>query len=226
MAEKERGLTYAQAGVDIDAGNRMVELIKPLVRATARAGADAEIGGFGGLFDLKRLGMTDPILVAATDGVGTKVKIAIETGRHDTIGIDLVAISVNDLVVQGAEPLFFLDYYACGKLEPEIGALYHQVVDAHGDQIDANGVVAAGLDGDLDLGADAVGGRHQDRIGHAQAFEVEQAAEAADFRVRPGARGGAYQRLDQLHHPVAGIDIDACLRVSEAALLFCHDGPS
>ena len=122
MAEKERGLTYAQAGVDIDAGNRMVELIKPLVRATARAGADAEIGGFGGLFDLKRAGFTDPVLVAATDGVGTKVKIAIETGRHETIGIDLVAMSVNDLVVQGAEPLFFLDYYACGKLEPEIGA--------------------------------------------------------------------------------------------------------
>ncbi|HEY4982299.1 MAG TPA: phosphoribosylformylglycinamidine cyclo-ligase [Pseudolabrys sp.] len=122
MAEKERGLTYAQAGVDIDAGNRMVELIKPLVRATARPGADAEIGGFGGLFDLKRAGFTDPILVAANDGVGTKVKIAIETGRHDTIGIDLVAMSVNDLVVQGAEPLFFLDYYACGKLEPEIGA--------------------------------------------------------------------------------------------------------
>jgi len=122
MAEKERGLTYAQAGVDIDAGNRMVELIKPLVRATARPGAEAEIGGFGGLFDLKRAGFTDPVLVAANDGVGTKVKIAIETGRHDTIGIDLVAMSVNDLVVQGAEPLFFLDYYACGKLEPEIGA--------------------------------------------------------------------------------------------------------
>jgi phosphoribosylformylglycinamidine cyclo-ligase len=122
MAEKERGLTYAQAGVNIDAGNRMVELIKPLVRATARAGADAEIGGFGGLFDLKRAGFADPVLVAATDGVGTKVKIAIETGRHETIGIDLVAMSVNDLVVQGAEPLFFLDYYACGKLEPEIGA--------------------------------------------------------------------------------------------------------
>src|SRR5919112_944427 len=122
MAEKERGLTYAQAGVDIDAGNRMVDLIKPLVRATARSGADAEIGGFGGLFDLKSCGFKDPILVAATDGVGTKVKIAIESGRHDTIGVDLVAMSVNDLVVQGAEPLFFLDYFACGRLEPEVGA--------------------------------------------------------------------------------------------------------
>jgi len=112
---------YAAAGVDIDAGNRMVELIKPLVRGTARAGANAEIGGFGGLFDLKAAGYSDPILVAANDGVGTKVKIAIETSRHDTIGIDLVAMSVNDLVVQGAEPLFFLDYFACGKLDPAVG---------------------------------------------------------------------------------------------------------
>src|SRR5262245_20556159 len=123
MADKRRNeLTYAQAGVDIDAGNRMVDLIKPLVRATARPGADAEIGGFGGLFDLKRAGFSDPVLVAATDGVGTKVKIAIDTGVHDTIGIDLVAMSVNDLVVQGAEPLFFLDYFACGKLDPATGA--------------------------------------------------------------------------------------------------------
>ena len=116
------GLTYARSGVDIDAGNRMVELIKPLVKATARAGADAEIGGFGGLFDLRRVGYSDPVLVAATDGVGTKLKIAIETGMHRTIGIDLVAMSVNDLVVQGAEPLFFLDYFACGKLDPKMGA--------------------------------------------------------------------------------------------------------
>jgi phosphoribosylformylglycinamidine cyclo-ligase len=122
MAGDNSGLTYAKAGVDIDAGNRMVDMIKPLVRATARRGADAEIGGFGGLFDLKGAGFKDPILVAATDGVGTKVKLAIETGRHDTIGIDLVAMSVNDLVVQGAEPLFFLDYFACSKLEPEVGA--------------------------------------------------------------------------------------------------------
>jgi len=108
---------YAAAGVDIDAGNRLVEMIKPMLRLTARPGADAEIGGFGGLFDLKSAGFSDPILVAATDGVGTKVKIAIETNRHETIGIDLVAMSVNDLVVQGAEPLFFLDYYATGKLQ-------------------------------------------------------------------------------------------------------------
>src|SRR4029077_670195 len=102
-------------------GNAMVEKIKLLVRATRRPGADAEIGGFGGVFDLKEAGFRDPLLVAANDGVGTKVKIAIETGIHDTIGIDLVAMCVNDLVVQGAEPLFFLDYYATGKLSPEHG---------------------------------------------------------------------------------------------------------
>ena len=120
--QRADGLTYAQAGVDIDAGNAMVEAIKPLVRATRRPGADAEIGGFGGLFDLKAAGFRDPILVAANDGVGTKVKIAIGTGRHDTNGIDLVAMCVNDIVVQGAEPLFFLDYFATGKLSPAVGA--------------------------------------------------------------------------------------------------------
>ncbi len=100
----------------------MVDMVKPLVRDTARPGADAEIGGFGGLFDLKAAGFRDPVLVAANDGVGTKIKIAIETGKHDTIGIDLVAMCVNDLVVQGAEPLFFLDYFATGKLSPEAAA--------------------------------------------------------------------------------------------------------
>jgi phosphoribosylformylglycinamidine cyclo-ligase len=122
MVGRKNGLTYADSGVDIDAGNRLVDLIKPMVRATARAGTEAEIGGFGGLFDLKAAGFKDPVLVAATDGVGTKVKIAIETGMHGGIGIDLVAMSVNDLVVQGAEPLFFLDYFACGKLDPEATA--------------------------------------------------------------------------------------------------------
>ncbi len=121
MSEQKNGLTYADAGVDIDAGNLMVEKIKPLVRATRRPGADGEIGGFGGVFDLKAAGFSDPVLVAANDGVGTKLKIAIEVGKHDTIGIDLVAMCVNDLVVQGAEPLFFLDYFATGKLDPEQG---------------------------------------------------------------------------------------------------------
>ncbi|MBP2150198.1 phosphoribosylformylglycinamidine cyclo-ligase [Xanthobacter flavus] len=116
------GLSYRDAGVDIDAGNRLVDLIKPLVKATARPGADADIGGFGGVFDLKAAGFADPLLIATTDGVGTKLKIAIDTGVHDTIGIDLVAMCVNDLVVQGAEPLLFLDYFATGRLAPEVGA--------------------------------------------------------------------------------------------------------
>ena len=110
-------LTYAEAGVDIDAGNALVERIKPLTRATRRPGADAELGGFGGLFDLKAAGFKDPILVAANDGVGTKLRIAIESGRYDTIGVDLVAMCVNDIVAQGAEPLLFLDYFAAGRLE-------------------------------------------------------------------------------------------------------------
>ncbi|MEZ5755615.1 MAG: phosphoribosylformylglycinamidine cyclo-ligase [Paracoccaceae bacterium] len=112
-----KGLTYAQAGVDIDAGNALVERIKPAAKRTARAGSMSGLGGFGALFDLKAAGYSDPILVAATDGVGTKLRIAIDTGNVDTIGIDLVAMCVNDLVCQGAEPLLFLDYFATGKLD-------------------------------------------------------------------------------------------------------------
>ncbi len=122
MSERPNGLTYAQAGVDIDAGNALVERIKPLAKSTRRAGAEASLGGFGALFDLKAAGYDDPLLVTTTDGVGTKLKVAIETGLHGTVGIDLVGMCVNDLLAQGAEPLMFLDYYATGKLDVEAAA--------------------------------------------------------------------------------------------------------
>jgi phosphoribosylformylglycinamidine cyclo-ligase len=176
MAETRRGLTYAQAGVDIDAGNRMVELIKPLVRATARPGADAEIGGFGGLFDLKPLGFKDPVLVAANDGVGTKVKVAIEAGRHDTIGVDLVAMSVNDLVVQGAEPLFFLDYFATGKLKPEMAAA----------------VVAGISSGCREAGCALIGGETAEMPGIYRADDYD----LAGFAVGAAERGSLLPRGD------------------------------
>lgn len=117
MSTNKPPISYADAGVNIDAGNALVDAIKPLIAATRRPGADGSIGGFGGVFDLKATGYDDPLLVAANDGVGTKLKIAIDTGVHHTIGIDLVAMCVNDLIVQGAEPLFFLDYFATGKLD-------------------------------------------------------------------------------------------------------------
>lgn len=118
----QKPLTYADAGVSIDAGNALVKTIGPLARSTARPGANAELGGFGGFFDLRAAGYDDPLLVAANDGVGTKLKLAIDMGHHDGVGIDLVAMCANDLVVQGAEPLFFLDYYATGKLNNEVAA--------------------------------------------------------------------------------------------------------
>jgi phosphoribosylformylglycinamidine cyclo-ligase len=177
MTEKSRdGLTYAKAGVDIDAGNRMVDLIKPLVRATARVGSDAEIGGFGGVFDLKGAGFRDPVLVASTDGVGTKVKIAVETGKHDTIGIDLVAMSVNDLVVQGAEPLFFLDYFACSKLSPEVGAA----------------VVAGVAAGCREAGCALIGGETAEMPGLYQAGDYD----LAGFAVGAAERGTLLPRRD------------------------------
>jgi len=166
MTEKSRkgGTTYREAGVDIDAGNALVEAIKPLAATTRRPGAEAEIGGFGGLFDLKAAGFADPILVAASDGVGTKIKIAAEARLHRTIGIDLVAMCVNDLVVQGAEPLFFLDYYATGRLDPAIAAklvegIAEGCVEAGCALIGGETAEMPGLyrEGDYDLAGFAVG---------------------------------------------------------------------
>ena len=165
------GLTYRDAGVDIDAGNALVEAIKPLARATARSGTAAALGGFGAVFDTKAAGFRDPVLLATTDGVGTKLRVAIETGRHDTIGIDLVAMCVNDLVVQGAEPLFFLDYFATGKLDVETGRrIVAGIAEGcrqagcaliGGETAEMPGMYAAG---DYDLAGFSVGAVERDRI--------------------------------------------------------------
>lgn len=167
----KKGLSYADAGVDIDAGNALVEKIKPLVRSTRRPGADGEIGGFGGLFDLKAAGFSDPVLVAANDGVGTKLMVAIESARHDTVGIDLVAMCVNDLAVQGAEPLFFLDYFATGRLDPDQGAA---IVSGIAEGCRQAGCALIGgetaempgmyRDGDYDLAGFAVGAAERGRL--------------------------------------------------------------
>jgi phosphoribosylformylglycinamidine cyclo-ligase len=164
-------LTYADAGVSIDAGNALVRAIGPLARSTARPGAGAELGGFGGFFDLKAAGYEDPLLVAANDGVGTKLKLAIETGRHEGVGIDLVAMCANDLIVQGAEPLFFLDYYATGKLDNEVAsAVVASIAEGcrragcaliGGETAEMPGMYAAG---DYDLAGFCVGAVERDRV--------------------------------------------------------------
>ena len=163
--------TYADSGVSIAAGNALVRAIGPLARATRRPGADAELGGFGGLFDLKAAGFVDPLLVAANDGVGTKLKLAIEWDRHAGVGIDLVAMCANDLIVQGAEPLFFLDYYACGKLDP---AIAERVVASIAEGCRQAGCALIGGEtaempgmyapGDYDLAGFCVGAVERDRL--------------------------------------------------------------
>ncbi len=147
---RRNGYTYADAGVDIKAGNDLVDSIKSLAASTKRPGADASLGGFGGVFDLKALGMSDPLLIAATDGVGTKLRLAIDHNKHDTIGIDLVAMCVNDLIVQGAAPLFFLDYLATGKL----------------DQATAQSIVAGIAEGCRQAGCALIGGETAEMPGH------------------------------------------------------------
>jgi phosphoribosylformylglycinamidine cyclo-ligase len=165
------GYTYAQAGVSIAAGNALVKAIGPLAKATRRAGADADLGGFGGFFDLKAAGFSDPLLVAANDGVGTKLKLAIDSGRHDGVGIDLVAMCANDLIVQGAEPLFFLDYYATAKLD---NAVAERVVASIAEGCRIAGCALIGgetaempgmyAEGDYDLAGFCVGAVERTRV--------------------------------------------------------------
>jgi len=191
MTDRPNGLTYAQTGVDIDAGAALVEQIKPLAHATRRAGADASLGGFGAIFDLKAAGYVDPLLISTTDGVGTKLKVAIETGLHDTVGVDLVAMCANDLLAQGAEPLLFLDYFATGRLDVEsaarvvagiaVGCRLAGAALVGGETAEMPGMYGAG---DYDLAGFCVGA--VDRGGVLPKLETQQ---AGDVMIALGSSG-------------------------------------
>jgi phosphoribosylformylglycinamidine cyclo-ligase len=186
------GLTYRDAGVDIDEGERLVELIKPAAKSTARPGADAGLGGFAAMFDPKAAGFKDPIFLATTDGVGTKLKIAIESGRHETVGIDLVAMCVNDLSAQGAEPVLFLDYYATAKLDADQAAL----------------VVSGIAEGCRQAGCALAGGETAEMPG----MYAKGDYDLAGFAVGAAERGALLPRIDEMNagDAIIGVASNGC----------------
>ncbi|PHS28666.1 MAG: phosphoribosylformylglycinamidine cyclo-ligase [Robiginitomaculum sp.] len=179
VKKKQNGLSYAQAGVDINAGDALVARLRTLTKATMRPGADTGLGGFGGAFDLKAAGFNDPILISGTDGVGTKLKVAVESGLTGTVGIDLVAMCVNDVLAQGAEPLFFLDYFACGQLNPEAAAT----------------VIAGIADGCVNAGCALIGGETAEMPGMYSGDDFD----LAGFVVGAAERDQILPQKDHMH---------------------------
>ncbi|MBI6630322.1 phosphoribosylformylglycinamidine cyclo-ligase [Pontibaca salina] len=220
MTTEKTGMTYADAGVDIDAGNALVERIKPAAKRTARSGVVSGLGGFGALFDLKAAGYSDPVLVAATDGVGTKLRIAIDTGNIDGVGVDLVAMCVNDLVCQGAEPLFFLDYFATGKLETDQAA---RIVESIARGCEQSGCALIGGEtaempgmypaGDFDLAGFAVGAMERGTVLPAEVAPGDVVLGLAS----DGVHSNGYSLVRRIVE-VSGLDWDAKSPFGEGAL--------